>query len=327
MNAWLNALTGLNSTGILVTVAAVEGSGPREPGAKMFVTDTGLFDTIGGGHLELCATRVAREMLGLSAVSLRATRRLERYSLGPALGQCCGGVVHLVFERIEPDSGSVLRLAGRLAEGKDSWRLVSIDSVRQTELLTSAAPDWQAGCTVFADEHGQRWMRDPCPAIRPHLMLLGAGHVGAALVRALADLPCRVTWVDERIEQFPAERPVNVRLEITDTPEACIAAAPAGVSFLVMTHSHALDQVLTEHILRRTDFAWFGLIGSKTKRVLFERRLLERGIAQSQLDRMVCPIGISGIAGKSPAVIALAVAAQLMQVWELRNQESHGNSF
>ena len=85
-----------------------------------------------------------------------------------------------------------------------------------------------------------------------------------------------------------------------------------------MTHDHALDQAISEAILRRGDFAWFGLIGSATKRSLFERRLAARGIAQQALDRMTCPIGIAGIGGKEPGVIAVAVAAQLLVARDAR---------
>jgi xanthine dehydrogenase accessory factor len=147
-------------------------------------------------------------------------------------------------------------------------------------------------------------------------MLFGAGHVGAAVVRLLADLPCRVTWVDEREDLFPAALPHNVVAEATDLPEALVRAAAPGTSFLVMTHDHALDQRLAEAILRRpAQRDWFGLIGSDTKRKQFEHRLRDRGIARARLDDMVCPIGIPGIVGKEPAVIAVAVVAQLLMVW------------
>ena len=71
---------------------------------------------------------------------------------------------------------------------------------------------------------------------------------------------------------------------------------------------------ITRAILARGDFAFFGLIGSKTKRARFEPRLRERGVSEALLSRVVCPIGLPGIAGKVPEVIALAVVAQLLQV-------------
>jgi xanthine dehydrogenase accessory factor len=167
---------------------------------------------------------------------------------------------------------------------------------------------------------GRRWLVDAIEAPRAHLVLFGAGHVGAAIVRLLAELPCRVTWVDEREDLFPEHLPANVTVEATDTPEALAEQAAPGASFLVMTHSHALDQRLAEAILKRRSFDedWFGLIGSHTKRKQFEHRLVERGVEQARLDAMVCPIGVPGIEGKQPAVIAVAVAAQLLMVWEAR---------
>jgi len=147
-----------------------------------------------------------------------------------------------------------------------------------------------------------------------HVVLFGAGHVGHALVTLFGSLPCVVQWVDARDECFPDEVPANVQIEATDTPEAVIDAAPAGSCFLVMTHNHALDLALAAHIMRRCDFAYFGMIGSKTKRVKFERRLIERGVAPERLRQMICPIGVPGIVDKAPASIAVAVCAQLMQV-------------
>ncbi|CAG9272322.1 xanthine dehydrogenase accessory protein XdhC [Paraburkholderia unamae] len=155
----------------------------------------------------------------------------------------------------------------------------------------------------------------PVPHYGPmHIVLFGAGHVGHALVTLLGMLPCVVQWVDERDELFPDEVPANVQIEATDTPAAIVDEAPAGAYFLVMTHNHALDFELTERIMRRRDFAWFGLIGSKTKRVKFERRLMERGVVEDRLDEMTCPIGVTGIVDKAPSSIAVAVAAQLMQM-------------
>jgi xanthine dehydrogenase accessory factor len=114
---------------------------------------------------------------------------------------------------------------------------------------------------------------------------------------------------------FPEHLAPQVQTEATDTPEAVIKAAEPGAYYLVMTHHHGLDLILAEHILRRGNAAWFGLIGSKTKRSRFEGRLGERGIDAERLQDMVCPIGIAGISGKEPGVIAVAVAAQLMQLW------------
>ena len=155
----------------------------------------------------------------------------------------------------------------------------------------------------------------PTTPPRFHLQLYGAGHVGRAIVRLLADITCKVWWIDERESEFPpGPLPPHIEQVCVEPVEAEVAAAPPGACYLVLTHSHDLDMAITQAILRRGDFAWFGLIGSKTKRARFEHRLLERGLSRELVGRMVCPIGLPGIQGKEPEVIALAVVAQLMHI-------------
>ncbi|MBB5371039.1 MULTISPECIES: xanthine dehydrogenase accessory protein XdhC [unclassified Janthinobacterium] len=326
MSDWLTALANDEGTqaSVLVTVALVEGSGPREAGAKMRVSLDGQVDTIGGGHLELRAVEIAKTML-MTGVN---TARLERFALGPSLGQCCGGVVYLAFEPVDTSLAQVLEML-RERRQQDSWRVTALDGEAvpalfdaQANLLAGMpmqAPDTfsrERGTHVAQDGSGRRWLIDPCLAPRAHLTLFGAGHVGAAIVRALAELPCNITWVDEREDMFPAHLPDNVRIAATDIPEEFVAMAPPGGSFLVMTHSHALDQRLTEAIMAREDGGWFGLIGSHTKRKQFEHRLQTRGVPAERIAAMVCPIGMPGIRNKAPAVIAASVACQLLMVWE-----------
>ncbi|MFQ5784142.1 MAG: xanthine dehydrogenase accessory protein XdhC [Alphaproteobacteria bacterium] len=151
------------------------------------------------------------------------------------------------------------------------------------------------------------------------LYLFGAGHVGRALVRVFADAPCCITWIDSREDSFPAELPDNVVAEFSEAPECDVADAPAGSDFLVMTHSHAVDLRICQAVLERGDFHYLGLIGSRTKRRKFERRLRQRGIDEPLLARLTCPIGISGIPGKRPSEIAIATAAELLKVHGARD--------
>ena len=324
MSDWLTALPNDDTPSVLVTVALVEGSGPREAGAKMRVHNEGQLDTIGGGHLELRAVEIAKTMLATGATQAK----LERFALGPSLGQCCGGVVWLAFEPVGDHLATVLHCL-RERRQDDSWRVIALDGEPASSLFDAdgvwlggtagQAPDTfsrERGAHVAQDGGGRRWLVDPCLAPRAHLTLFGAGHVGAAIVRALSDLPCNVTWVDEREDMFPPDLPDNVRLAATDTPEEFVGMAPAGGSFLVMTHSHALDQRLTEAIMAREDAGWFGLIGSHTKRKQFEHRLQAKGVSHEKIAAMVCPIGMAGIRNKAPAVIAASVACQLLMVWE-----------
>lgn len=151
---------------------------------------------------------------------------------------------------------------------------------------------------------------EPCFA----LQLYGAGHVGRAIVQLLSAVACRVQWIDEREDQFPAEPSApHIERLCVEPVEAEVAAAPPGSFYLVLTHSHDLDLRITEAILRRGDFGFLGLIGSKTKRRRFVHRFEQRGIAPEAMARLVCPIGIEGIAGKEPEVIAIAAVAQLLR--------------
>ena len=154
----------------------------------------------------------------------------------------------------------------------------------------------------------------PTPAPRFSLQLHGAGHVGRAIVSLLAGIDCKVWWIDEREDQFPtSELPPHIEKVCVEPVEAEVAAAPPGAFYLVLTHSHDLDLRIAEAILKRNDFAYFGLIGSLTKRARFLHRFEQHGITQEAIARMTSPIGVPGITGKEPEVIAVAVVAQLLQ--------------
>lgn len=293
----------------MVTIVEVKGSAPREAGIRMLVTADDLVGTIGGGHLEWRGMDIAREMIAKGETGEQ--RRIERIPLGPALGQCCGGVVRLAFEVLTHDDLAWLdAVESAFAAGKALARHVPVTGAVRTEASRDLLPSVQ-----LADDDS--WIDTLVPDDM-HVVLFGAGHVGHALVKVLATLPCRVHWVDERDTLFPAGLPENVEAEATDTAEAVVDQAPAGSYFLVMTHSHALDQTLCERIFRRTNFAYFGLIGSKTKRAKFEHRMAEHGIDAARFPEMTCPMGVSGITDKAPAMIAVAIVAQLLQVRDQR---------
>lgn len=342
MNDWVRTLQGLEQTpAVLVTVVGTKGSAPREAGTRMVVTSIGYHGTIGGGHLEFRAIDIARDLLAREGPAA-----LHRFPLGASLGQCCGGLVHLLFEPVvgggawldalatwqragtpvalvSPVRGAVGhdRLAATADEASGSLGGPQLDAEAlaraRTALVTGALPH-------LARLGGAEGIGIDCfiDVLRPpafDVVLFGAGHVGRALVNALAAVDCRITWIDTRDDAFPGESPAHVACIATDVPEAIVAGARAGAHFLVMTHSHALDEALAEQILRRNDFAYFGLIGSQAKRRQFERRMAARGMPRDRFAAMTCPIGIAGIDGKEPEVIAIAVAAELLQVRSRRS--------
>ena len=259
---WISGLTDLQTQGeacVLVTIIEELGSTPRNAGSKMVVSAERIFDTIGGGHLEYKAMEIARQMLA----SRSQDTRLERFSLGASLGQCCGGVNVLLFEPMGQP---------------------------------------QAQIAVF-----------------------GAGHVGRALVPLLASLPCQVRWIDSREQEFPELIPSGVRQIVTEDPLDEIDTLPTGSYCIVMTHNHQLDLELSAAILKRGDFGYFGLIGSKTKRAKFEHRLRDRGFDGALLQRMRCPMGLSEVKGKLPIEIAISIAAEVIATYNVNfGQHSAG---
>jgi len=159
------------------------------------------------------------------------------------------------------------------------------------------------------------------PQLRPPrrpVELFGGGHVGKAIVTVLGTLPFDVAWIDSRDQIFPSHVPDNVTCEHSDPVQAAVAQLAPGSRVLVMSFSHAEDLDIVAACLKRlrerADLPYVGLIGSKTKWATFRHRLQERGFTEAELARITCPIGVPGITGKEPEVIAVAVAAQLLQL-------------
>ena len=276
---------------VLVHIESTQGSAPREAGTWMAVFTQALVGTIGGGHLEHVAIAQARAILKTASAScaqaactaddrrviqptLQPTQQTMRFALGPALGQCCGGVVHVRFEPVRAQD--VPALTVRLQQAR----------------LRTLAP----------------------------VALFGGGHVGHALTRllvSLPNLPFALTWIDSRDGIFPAGLPSSVVCEHSEPVQAAVRGVAAQSRVLIMSFSHAEDLDILSACLQRqrehADLPYIGLIGSKTKWATFCHRLQARGFTPDELAHVTSPIGVPGIAGKEPEVIAVAVLAQLLQ--------------
>ncbi len=150
-----------------------------------------------------------------------------------------------------------------------------------------------------------------------HIALFGAGHVAKALVPLLGNLPCQVTWIDNRAEQFPAVFPPNVTHCVSEEPVEEVPDLPAFSYCLVMTHNHQLDQALVEALLKRDDYRYLGMIGSNTKRRKFEHRLRHKGFDENSIKQLHCPVGLAGVCGKLPGEIAVSIAAELIAHYQI----------
>ncbi|MFY0663129.1 MAG: xanthine dehydrogenase accessory protein XdhC [Natronospirillum sp.] len=142
--------------------------------------------------------------------------------------------------------------------------------------------------------------------------VFGAGHVAHALIPILGGLPCQVHWIDQRAELFPEQRPPNVKLLPAQDPAAWVAKLPAGTDLVIMTHNHDLDFAITAAALQRPELRSIGLIGSRTKARRFQHRLSQLGFSVADLERVICPIGLSDVPGKLPMEVAVSIAGQLI---------------
>jgi xanthine dehydrogenase accessory factor len=337
---WLDAaieLLAVEPAVVRVTVASLRGSAPREAGASLVVSRGTLRGTIGGGALEHQSITAARALLDDPAA---APVRTIDFRLGPDLAQCCGGRVVVWIERLvatdrawldaarrSRDATGRLVMETRCTDGREVVR--SVVESRGTTDGGRASPDADngtgsdasdgrdagtAGTLLFEDGATlrllERW-RD----VAPPLLVFGAGHVGQAVLRLLAELPLyRVTWIDPRPELLPAMLPAHVHARCVADPVDAVATLPAGAQVLVFTHDHELDYALCRAILLRGDARWIGLIGSASKNARFRSRLRRDGLSAAQVARLTCPIGNPAIRSKLPTAIAIGVIAQLLEL-------------
>jgi xanthine dehydrogenase accessory factor len=310
--SWAAAALGLldaRRPAAMVTQVAVVGSTPREAGVRMIVGLDCFFGTIGGGNLELTAIDQARRLLAQTDIDVLQ----QDYPLGPLLAQCCGGRVRLLVERLNADSSAWLAVADAAEQHGKPYTLsgeVVNAGIRRTvhqgwldEEFAGAALLDRAGRPADWKTSWTRIVERIQPVATP-LFLFGAGHVGRAVANIAATLPFRLVWTDSREEMLG-----QARLQVEVDPVRLVGTAPAGAFFLVMTHAHELDYALVRAILARSDAAFCGLIGSATKRARFASRLAKDGLDASMLT---CPVGLGAIRSKSPASIAVAVAADLL---------------
>jgi len=292
----------------MVSIVGAQGSTPREIGARMLVWPDRFTGTIGGGSLERQGLDQARRLLAQNA----RRHALQDYPLGPLLGQCCGGHVRLLVEAVDGDSLAWLAEAASLSA---PFRLQArFEDGELRRAVRPLAEDASDGPRVPIAE--VRRLSEVVRPSRPRLVIFGAGHVGQAVARVFGPLPFEVDWLASREDLRPQPRGTRARILTEDELEAAVEAAPAGALFAVFTHSHDLDYRLTRAALRRGDFRYLGLIGSRSKRARFESRLKADGITAGQLARLTCPIGLSSLKSKDPAVIAVGLAAELLQLVE-----------
>ncbi len=297
---------------ILISIIEKKGSVPRGPGTRMLLRNDGsIYGTIGGGQLEWSIMQQGTEILSNQNEHYFT---LRNQTLGPGIGQCCGGSVTIGLELISPTYLLKAREFMEL-EQKGGFQC-KVKFSEQGKVIRDLVTDRNSSDTelegVNNNVHQESFFIEDYNELWRQLIIFGAGHIGQALMLAIAPLPFDVTWVDSRKSIFPKVTPKNFNCLVEKNPVNVIASTPDDSFIIITTHSHALDQEITYAALQDDRFAYVGLIGSKSKKASFKNRLLKIGLTEAQFDKLVCPIGIDSIQSKNPAEIATAIAAQLL---------------
>jgi len=310
-NSWLEKVLSELEDGndiVLATVTSTKGSSPRDAGARMLITLKQTWHTIGGGAVEFDIMARARKMLASGDNGWE--RQHLTFALGPDMGQCCGGQMSILLEKFSNKEKSDLR---------------ALSVAVKSETILSHPLDSGPPLSV---EPRSRIPGFSAPIRSPltPLFIYGAGHVSRALLPRLDGLGFEIFLVDIDDDRYPADLGDKAKKLLAKAPEAIARHAPLGAAHLVMTHSHSLDEAICLELLTKGGFAYLGLIGSKSKRARFKKRLLAAGVAESMLDLLVCPIGIDEITGKSPSYVALSIAAQLA-IWQTFEEDHNDGSW
>ena len=282
-----------------VLILKTFGSAPRDEGTTMLIWDSGQFGTIGGGELEYQVTRLAKKIIIDNKGS-----RIKKFSLGPDMGQCCGGAVELLIEILDEtkvkfisvDDGFFARPVFKNEKSLNVQALIKSYRNKSVPIKTS-----------FKDG----WLFEPVTKEKELIWIYGAGHVGTAIANILSKLSqFSVTCIDTSQDRYPDNFPKTVEKLITKNPAQIVQYAPSETHHLILTYSHALDLEICHQLLQH-NFATAGLIGSKTKWARFKKRLNELNYTFEQINRIICPIGEPSF-GKSPYEIAIGVASMLL---------------
>lgn len=298
---------------VLVTVVAAEGSSPREAGAKMLVFEDQFLGTIGGGGLEMRVLEEARRFAAREGIFL-----FEDIPLGPDLGQCCGGFVHLVYERISRGDLGWLKSWQSAEAGLAQGELRSAFGDEPSKIWREVAVD--VSRTRFDSKKGV--LIESVRRQRQPVWIFGSGHVGGALAPVLAELDFDVTVVDDRKEWLEKIDRDDVTRIFSLVPEGEVSRVPSSAFVIAMTPTHGLDFDICAAALAREDLPYVGMIGSKSKRVQALRHFKAQNISEASLARFVSPIGLEGLRDKRPAAIAVSVGVQLLRFEQVQSAKS-----
>lgn len=311
---------------VLATILSRTGSAPRGVGAAMLVYQDGrTLGTVGGGAVEHRVWQKAMDCFFLR----RST--LDDYCLAPNeavdLGMVCGGDISVLCWYLSPENTQVRTVFAALA---------SLSSAQQDVWLVRQIAEDGAVCDVgvVSDAVLSHAQTITLPSLRPllkrralfsddrlfvepvfrvgHAWVFGGGHIAQELVPLLFRLDFSPVVFDDRAEfatasLFPSADQVILG-DFTQISQS-LTIRPADY-VVIMTRGHRYDHELLTQVLR-TDAAYIGLIGSRSKIAHTKSLLLQEGFSDTDFERVHTPVGLS-IGAETPAEIAVSIAAEMI---------------
>jgi xanthine dehydrogenase accessory factor len=338
----------------LVTIIQTEGSTPQVSGASALFSSEGLVTgTVGGGLLEADAQEKA--LLALrKACSFVYTFDLSA-EISSAEEPICGGEATILVDARPADHidafsgisrslhqrrpGVLTTIIGRSSDGKISiarrWTEMKKGVVFNTEIhnaipseelqrfLTAKKPALikiEGGKFFEGAEENMLFLEPIYPL--PHLIIVGAGHIGQAVCHLGSLLDFEVTVVDDRPEFANREKLPEADHILVDDVGKAVKGLPisSDTYIVIVTRGHRDDAEALRNCID-SEAAYIGMIGSPRKTNLMRKNFLhEKWATSEQWDRIHAPIGID-IQSKTVQEIAISIAAQLIQV--RREKQGH----
>jgi xanthine dehydrogenase accessory factor len=324
---------------VLARIIRQSGSAPRSVGTKQLIRADGtLVGTIGGGLLEY---EVVRKAAAVHATGLSAIIHFQLTGRDAAESEMlCGGLVDVFLERLDAADSGVKSIfadaARRVAEGSGAVLATIVQEGVAEVGRMLIEPDGAAGAAqampaagidpaAFRNERRPRLARldefrltpqvfvEPLAA-EPTLYLFGAGHVSTCVAPLARMAGFRVAVIDDRAEFANAGRfPSADQILVCAIEEAFRRVRISPSSYIVIvTRGHLHDRQALKAALG-TEPAYIGMIGSRRKRDLVYRSLIEEGFAAERLNGVHSPIGLD-IGAETPEEIGISIVAELIQV-------------
>lgn len=331
---------------VLATVTSATGSTPQKPGSSALFTSSGLVaGTVGGGILEAKVQEIAIKLAGTGR-SDHHFFKLNNEAEGGEDALCGGNISVLIDADLKAGLSEFNRLKEELALRKRGVLFTKITdrddgNVRiERRFVTESSErdvingleDWagKAVAEIFSADKGYdfREIRSPLaeipgtdryflePVFPPsRLFIAGAGHIGKALVKIGEMLDFEITVADDRADLANSENIPWADHFLTGNIGESVDRLQKGkdLFIVIVTRGHRDDSVALQACIR-SDAAYIGMIGSRTKIALMKKDYLEKGWAtEEEWNRIHSPIGLD-INSKTIEEIAVSIAAQLIEV-------------